>query len=308
MHRPGIRERRDALYFSTRPMEKQTLSPGYPATPVNIYGYVDFKRFLSDAFEERSARDANFTKTSICRQLGLPNSRSFFSDIIAGKKQVSKAKLELLIPIFGLDGDEAQYFRFLVLYNQTVVKDEKEFYLDQLIALNRTPWMLVDRSAYEFYKEWYTSAIRAYLDIAEVKDDEYEKIAKALYPPVSVPQVKASMELLKRLNFIRKDERGCWKPGDKILFSKSDANDALIKRYQAKCVEIGMTAMYDADLQPKTFATRTLSVSGEIYGKIEKKLQKFLSEVRSLAHKDEKPADRLCQLNIQLFPQARARA
>jgi len=276
-------------------------------TAVNIYSYVDFKKFLSDAYDRKAAGDLRFSKTWICRQLGLPNSRSFFSDIISGKKQLSKAKMELVIPIFGLDGDEAQYFRFLVLYNQTMVKDEKEFYLDQLIALNRTPWLLVDRSAYEFYREWYTSAIRAYLDIADVKDDEHEKIAKALYPPVSVPQVKSAMELLKRLSFIRKDADGNWKPGEKIIFSRSDANDALIKRYQAKCVELGLSALYDADLQPKTFATRTLSVSSDIYVKIEKKLQKFLSEVRSLVHKDEKPADRLCQLNIQLFPQARIR-
>ncbi|MDB5050214.1 MAG: hypothetical protein JWO30_3285 [Fibrobacteres bacterium] len=283
-------------------MEK---SHGAPA-PVNIFSFVDFKRFLAEAYEWRAGSDDRFTKTSICRQMGLPNSRSFFSDIIAGKKQLSKAKMELLIPIFGLDGDEAQYFRFLVLYNQTVVKDEREFYLDQLIALNRTPWMLVDRSAYEYYREWYTSAIRAYLDIADISD-EHEKIAKALYPPVTVPQVKASMELLKRLNFIRQDKRGFWKPGEKILFSKSDANDALVKRYQAKCIELGLPALYDPDLQPKTFVTRTLSVSSDIYVKIEKKLQKFLSEVRSLVHKDEKPADRLCQLNIQLFPQARTR-
>jgi uncharacterized protein (TIGR02147 family) len=273
---------------------------------VNIFSFVDFKRFLAEAYEWRSRTDGKFSKTWICRQMGLPNSRSFFSDIIAGKKQLSNAKMELLIPVFGLEGDEAQYFRFLVLYNQTVVKDEREFYLDQLIALNRTPWMLVDRNAYEYYREWYTSAIRAYLDIADIVD-EHEKIAKALYPPVSVPQVKASMELLKRLNFIKQDKRGFWKPGEKILFSKSDANDALVKRYQAKCIELGLPALYDADLHPKTFVTRTLSVSSDIYVKIEKKLQKFLSEVRSLVHKDENPADRLCQLNVQLFPQARTK-
>jgi uncharacterized protein (TIGR02147 family) len=273
------------------------------AAPVNIFSFVDFRRFLAEAYARRSQRDERFTKTYICRQMGLPNSRSFFSDIIAGKKLLSKSKMELLIPIFGLEGDEAQYFRFLVLYNQTTVKDEKEFYLDQLIALNRTPWMLVDRGAYEYYREWHTSAIRAYLDIADIAD-EYEQIAKALYPPVTVPQVKAGMETLKRLGFIKRNERGFWKPHEKILFAKSDANDELVKRYQAKCIELGLPALYDAELHPKTFVTRTLSVSSDIYGKIEKKLHKFLSEVRSMVHKDEKPADRLCQLNVQLFPQA----
>jgi uncharacterized protein (TIGR02147 family) len=272
---------------------------------INLFSYVDFRRYLWDAYEDRSKRDPKFTKTYICRQIGLPNSRSFFSDIVAGKKPLSKSKMELLIPLFDLDHDEAQYFRFLVLYNQTVVKDEKEFYLDQLIALNRTPWKLVDKNAYDYYREWYISAIRAYLDIAQVGDD-FDKIGKAIYPPITTGQAKAAMELLKRLGFIKKDRNGHWKPEDKILFAPAGANDAIIMRYQAKCIELSMAALYDGDLKRKSFATRTLSVSSDIYGKIEKKLDKFLSEVRSLVHKDEKPADRICQLNVQFFPQAQA--
>ena len=271
---------------------------------VNIFSFVDFKRYLAEAFARRSGKDTRFTKTYICRQMGLPNSRSYFSDIVSGSKELSKAKMEMLIPIFELQGDEAQYFRFLVLYNQTLVRDEKEFYLEQLIALNRTPWMLVDKGAYDYYKDWYVSAIRAYLDIAEVKDD-YEVIARSLYPSVSLPQVKTAMELLKRLDFIRKDASGSWKPTNKILFSEGDGHDAVIKRYQAKCIELSVSALYDVELKPKSFATRTLSVSPQTYGKIEKKLGKFLSEVRSLVHKDEAPADRICQLNVQLYPQAR---
>jgi uncharacterized protein (TIGR02147 family) len=277
---------------------------------VNLFSYVDFKRYLGDAYEERSARDPRFSKTWICRQLGLPNSRSFFSDIVTGSKPLSKSKMELIIPVFGLDQDEAQYFRFLVLYNQTMVKDEKEFYLDQLIALNRTPWKLVDRNAYEYYREWYISAIRAYLDIAEV-GDEHDRLAKAIYPPITTGQARAAMELLKRLGFIKKNRNGHWKPQDKILFSPAnahDGNDAIIKRYQAKCIEMSVSALYDGDLKGKAFATRSLSVSSEIHGKIQKKLEKFLSEVRSLVHKDERPADRLLQLNVQLFPQAQVTA
>lgn len=314
MHIHGTAGAEAAAYLSGSPMEKKL---------VNIFSYVDFKRYLSDAYAARSGIDRKFSKTFICRQAGLPNSRSYFSDIVAGKKPLSKAKMELMIPIFELRGDEAQYFRLLVLYNQTAVKDEKEFYLDQLIALNRTPWKLVDRNAYEYYREWYTSAIRAYLDIASVGDD-CDHIAKAIYPPITTAQARAAMDLLKRLGFIRKDKDGHWKPQDKIIFSQSqpgvsggpepgpaggpaDGNEAVIKRYQAKCIELSLSAIYDGNLKPKSFATRTLSVSSDIYDKIEKKMQKFLSEVRSLVHKDEKPADRICQLNVQLFPQAVAR-
>ena len=82
-----------------------TFCRGMEKSPVNIFSFVDFKRYLSEAYAWRSTADERFTKTYICRQMGLPNSRSFFSDIIAGKKLLSKSKMELLIPIFALEGD-----------------------------------------------------------------------------------------------------------------------------------------------------------------------------------------------------------
>jgi uncharacterized protein (TIGR02147 family) len=274
---------------------------------VDIFGYLDFKKYLHDAFNARARKETRFTKSYICRQVGMPNSRSFFTDVIGGKKPLSKSKVELLIPVFSLDAGEAQYFRFLVLYNQTLVKDEKEFYLDQIIALNRAPWKLVDKNAHDYYHEWYISAIRAYLDTAEVGDD-HEKIARSLYPSIAPGEARKAMGLLKRLGFIKKNERGHWKPADQILFTPADANDAIIKRYQAKCIELSVSALYDGDVKLKSFATRTVSVSEDTRAKIKKKLDKFLTEVRSLVKNDESPAERIWQLNVQFFPQSQARA
>jgi hypothetical protein len=45
-------------------------------------------------------------------------------------------------------------------------------------------------------------------------------------------------------------------------------------------------------------------VSKEGCALIEKKLQKFKAEARSIAHREAAPADRVYQLNIQYFPQA----
>ena len=55
-----------------------------PKTP-NIYDYNDFRKFLGDFQEAKRSVDRRFTKSAICKELGLPNSRSYFNDVLNGK-------------------------------------------------------------------------------------------------------------------------------------------------------------------------------------------------------------------------------
>ena len=54
----------------------------------------------------------------------------------------------------------------------------------------------------------------------------------------------------------------------------------------------------------QNISTNVISVSKEGYEQINRKIERFRSEIRSLVHKDEKPSECVCQLNIQLFPSA----
>ena len=78
---------------------------------------------------------------------------------------------ESLIKVFSLGSVEAKFFRALVNYNQASCTDEKEYYFDQIVQLNRTPYTLVNRDEYEYYKKWYHSTIRSLLAIIDFKDD-----------------------------------------------------------------------------------------------------------------------------------------
>jgi uncharacterized protein (TIGR02147 family) len=56
---------------------------------------------------------------------------------------------------------------------------------------------------------------------------------------------------------------------------------------------------------PQTISTNVISISNTAYKRIEKKIEKFRSEIRSLVHKDEKPAESVYQLDIALFPNSK---
>ncbi len=269
----------------------------------NIFAYNDFRKFLDEYYAFTHRIDGSFTKARICKELGLPNSRSYFQDVLKGKF-VSELKVPLFIKLLRLSHDESQYFRVLVKFNQCDDPEEKELLLDQLISLNRTPQKILSPKAYSYYKEWYHSIVKAVLEVIDFKGD-YAGIGRKLLPPISARQARESIKLLIDLGLIKRNERGFYKPTDKVVSTGAFARDAIIRQFQLKCIESARFALMKNRRQPERILTNTIGISEEGYKRLEKHLQKFCSEVRSIVHKDEKKPDRVYQLDILLFPQMR---
>jgi uncharacterized protein (TIGR02147 family) len=268
----------------------------------NIYEYADFRKFLEEYQLKRQAVDKGFSRIGICKLLGLPNTRSYFTSVIKGK-MVSRTFVDRFIQVLELGKDEAQYFRVLVQFNQAESEGERELLFDQLIALNRTPKKFIDEKAYAFYKDWVHSAVRAMLDVIDIKDNP-DILARRLVPAVPVKKIKESLALLADLGLIAKNDRGFWKATDKSITAGAYVQHELVKQYQLQSFELGKRAVYSPSGKPQNMSTLTLSMSAKMRDKLFQKLQKFKSEVRSMVHKDGDPATCLYQLNIQLFPQS----
>lgn len=275
-------------------------------TQPNIFEYNNFRLFLHDLYSFKNAENPHFTKSYICKKLGLPNSRSYFLDVINGKF-VSAIKIPLFIKLFKLSKDEGLYFRVLINYNQCVSDpEEKEMLLEQLISLNRTPKEIITKDAYSYYKEWYHGAIRALLTTFEFRDN-YSALAQMLFPTISPKQANESITLLKKLGLIAKDPSGNLKPTSKVISTGPLIKDDIIRQYQIKCIENAKQTLLLNTTQPKRIITKTISVSNPAYKQIERRVEKFNAEITSIVHKDELPPDRVYQLELLLLPQSKAK-
>ena len=272
------------------------------ATP-SIYEYNDFRKYLADYQKIMVQTDRSFSASNICRRLGMPNTRSYFADVLKGK-QVTDTFVDRFARLLKLSTEEERFFRTLVSFNQAETAELKEWHFEQLISLNRTPKRVVDPQTYLFYKEWRHTAVWAVLDIIDFKDS-YADLAKKLNPPITAKQARESIALLRKLGLIKKNERGFLKPVDRSITTGPYVKDALISQYQVKCLDLAKRAMVNETLGPKIFSTMTLRISRDAYKVLEKRLQSFKAEVRSIAHKDEKPAEVVYQVNIQVFPNSR---
>lgn len=269
----------------------------------NIFAYVDFRKYLIDWQYEAQQVNPEMTRSKICELLGLPNSRSYFRDVAEGKI-VSPIFVGRFLTVLQLNKQETQYFKTLVKYDQSTEPDEKELYLEQLIALNQTPKLVLDKSTFEYFRHWYYPAILNLLEIVDFKDN-YNDLARELIPSVTPKEAQQAIATLKTLNLIKKNEKGFWKQSQKTLATNELLQDSLILQYQDQCLSLARTALFRKEKAPKRIYTSTLNISETAYKRIEKYLDKFRAEVRSVAHKDEEKADRVYQLNMELFPLAR---
>ncbi|MEN9307035.1 MAG: hypothetical protein RL173_967 [Fibrobacterota bacterium] len=268
-----------------------------------IYGYTDYRKFLEDWLEARQRLDRKFNRSEMHRRLGLPNTRSYLSDVLAGK-EVSPTFLERFVVVLELTSDEARFFRVLVRFNQSTSPEERELAFDQLVALNRTPRAVLDPRHYRYYRNWWNGAVRALLSIHDI-GDEYRKLSNLVQPAITEAQARESMGLLAELELVAKNDQGFWKPTTHTLSTGEGARGELVRQLQVQQLGLVQNAALRSGPTGQVVATNTISVSEKGLEMIRKRLERFRSEIRSIVHKDENPATRVHLVSLAIVPISR---
>jgi uncharacterized protein (TIGR02147 family) len=270
---------------------------------LNVYEYIDYKKFLSDWREEEKRRNPGLTHEFLCCALGQKN-RSFYNDIEKGRKFIGSEVLDRLIKLFGLQSQEGKYFRALVGYGQPATYAEKEFWFEQIVEMNNTPKRLIDKDTFRYFKEWWHSAVRSALDTCDINTN-YAALAKKLFNRITQTQAQESIRLLAQLGLIQKSTDGFWKPTEKVVTTGNNVKDECMRRFQLANHEI-LRQVLEED-KPGTHDSTQLIVSVSQKGleRIINRIRQIRSEIVSIAHKDEEASDRVYQIAVHAYPVSR---
>ena len=266
---------------------------------LDIFQFTHFRKFLEEYQAARAKVEPAFTRTEICNMLGLEKSRSYFADVLRGKK-VSPRMVAKFIEVLELDKKEAKYFETLVQLDQAKNDAARNAAMQEILKLHPNPQHIVNEDAYEYYNHWYNSALFAILDAMDVGDDMVP-VQKRIFPKVPLGKLKDSLALLERLGLARKNEEGFWKPTKESISSGPYNNAELIKQYQLQCFELSKQALITPPKKPTVMSTLTFSISSEAYKKLEAELQEFKAKARRIIGEDKEHADGVYQMNIHLF-------
>ena len=266
---------------------------------IDIFQFTHFRKYLDEYQAARVQTDPEFTRAGACALLGLPKTRSYYNDIVKGKKLTGRM-IPKFVEVLGLNKKEAKYFETMVNFDQAKTTTERNAFFDELIKQHPDPHHILNEDAYEYYNHWYNSVLFTALDVMDVSDD-LEPIQKRIFPKVSVGTLKRSLELLERIGFVRKNEDGFWKSSRDSVSSGAYNNSDLVRQYQLQCFELSKQALLADDDNPSDMGTFTFSVSDDAYKEIALEIQKLKAKVRKIITQDKKEATGVHQLNIHLF-------
>lgn len=272
-----------------------------------ITAYTDYRLFLRDFHSGQKLLNPRYSHRMFARKASLSSS-GFFSEVVAGKRKLTQATLLKFSQAMKLGAQEHAYFECLVDFNQAKTVEEKNHHYARLMALRGTRLDIVGAGRYEFYRNWWNSAIREMINCHSVKCDsreDYAALGQSLQPSISAAQARRSVDLLLRLGFVERMPDGRLRQTTRFISTGSlppgEPTTLDVDNFQLAMLELARKALDSQPRAQRDFSTLTLSLSaaGEAAAKAE--IAALRKRLLALAEQD-RGADRVRQFNFQSFP------
>ncbi len=267
----------------------------------DIFKYTDYRKFLHDWFEEKKRENHLVSNRMIAKKVGY-KSPGYLSSVIQGRNNMSLAMSLKFCAAMKLSKNECEYFQNMVLFCNAPSHKEQMVYFDKMRSFKEAAVHIVSSDQYRFYEKWYHSAIRTLLDFYPFNDD-YETIGKLLTPTVLPEKVRASIQLLKELKLIKKNNDGYYSPTDVMISSGYEATDMAINTFLFNSLRLSESALGRFNRDERNFSSLNLSISKKGFEEIRQELREFRRKIMKITAYDK--ADRLYQFSFQLFPLSR---
>jgi len=264
----------------------------------NVYSYTDYRKFLHDWYAGRKEQNPSFSYRIISARVGF-RSAGHFTLILQGKANISLQLAMKFAAVMRLKRRETDYFQNMVLYNQAKSHAERKVYFEKMQEFKESAVHLVDAGQYEYYGKWYHAAIRALAGACDIKDD-YAELGAQLIPSVPAAEVVKSVELLLRLNLVRRDESGILRITDQLISTGYDIQSVALTNYLLSSLNQASKAFDRFPRDQRNMSCVVLGISHEGFLQVQQELRDFRRRIMDIAKR--RAADSVYQLSFQFFP------
>ena len=263
-----------------------------------MFSYEDYRTYLRDVYTERKQR--GFSHRALARRAGL-SSPSFLKAVMDGQKNLAPATAKRVALALGLAGDAAEYFRLLVVLNQTMDLSERRAIQASLGRLRRYQDVQALAEASDAYhRHWYLPAIRE-LSLTAVFRADPKWIARVLTPKILIREAKLALATLEQLGLLRPDESGALRAVHRQVGTELEPNSDQIADFHRTMITRASQALSEVPRPERDISSITLSVDAAGLPAIKRRIQEIRREL--LDEFDAgKSGVQVVQVNFQLFP------
>jgi len=265
---------------------------------VNIFDYLDYRKFLKDYYQERKKEDPRFSHRFIANKLHFDS--GYFSKIIKGERHISLRLVPKFISLLKLGKKEGEFFETLVLFCKAKTHDKKNSHFETLMSFKKTEKNLLSAEQYKLFDNWYYLAIREIIAFYPFKGD-YKGLAKIVQPPIKPSEAKKAIKTLEKLKLIRKKEDGTYERIVQVWSTGEEVKSVALVNMQQAMMDLAKDAFDRYSRNNRDMSTLTLSISEDEFLMISRELSRLREKLLDAAQKCSNP-DRVYQCNFTVFP------
>jgi uncharacterized protein (TIGR02147 family) len=269
-----------------------------------IFQYIDFRQYLRDYYKEKKATTRYFSYRYFCRKAGI-SSPVFLKLVMDGKSNISAAMIDKFAIAIGLNKQESRFFKHLVLFNQSTDAEEKQDHYAVLVTMsNNVSQHVLGSEQFEYLRKWHTVVIRELVCQHDFKDD-FAALANAVVPTIARRDAEQSVRLLFRLGLIAKNADGAYRQTDRALATNREIAGPAIRAFNKTMIDMARQAVDSIESTERNISGMTVGVSKSSYDVLCAEIDAFKNRIATIVNNGSE-ADRVYQMNIQLFPVGRS--
>lgn len=264
-----------------------------------IYNHVDYRELIKEYLEKTKIHYPQFSLSQLCIKAGNI-SKSYLSMVINKKRNLSPPKVLSLGKAMGFKSKELVYFEVLARFSQAENSDDKEFYLNSLVALR--PKQIDSKLSFEQYhilENWHCLVIRELVELPNFNPDP-KVVSRRLRNLIRPKEVKRAWELLLRTGLVINSEDGSYQKKDAFIKTTDEIRSHAIQRYHKSCLDLGKKMIDKTSVKDREFSSVNLNLTREEFEMAKSKIKEFRDGLVTLgsSYQDSKT---VCQFNMQLF-------
>jgi uncharacterized protein (TIGR02147 family) len=269
--------------------------------------YLDFRKFLAAYYNYRreisknDIRPYNYGVFSAGADIKSPN---YLKMIIEGRRNLSPEMIGKFAKALGLNKEQTEEFRILVMYGQASDPAERNMHLKELNEFRVSQKLKsgeIDSKTWAKVPTWVIFAATE----QEGMSANPQTLRKILRDKASVDEIESALNNLLESGELVKDETtGELKRARQLMENSEEISVAMIRKLQSELMYLGLESLYQDSATEREFGSATLSLTKAEFDELRLTLRKIRKDAQkntSVARANSK-GERVYQLNLQLFP------
>ena len=259
-----------------------------------------YREFLAAWLAREQERRPSFSIRLVAKKLALDP--SLLGKILLGERHLATSRIQPVCDLVGLEGNQAEYFRHLVLHAKSKTAREAQACFERLQELRRiAPLPLADVQE-SYWDKWIHIALRSLLTCGNFRDD-WVAMGELLHPRQSAKMVKTAMATLERLGMVAKDQGGCWRTAEPFVKNAPGTQARALRNFHRQSLLLAMDSLEGLDPSKRNVSSATITVDEAEYQELVAMVADLRSRALTRSAKVERPT-KVVQLNLQLVPVA----